>query len=115
MLAYGVSSADNLLLGLLVPSCSLAAHQVQVHKPYQRAYCLSKLTPVQFLTLALEEGGPGAPSLCDRCELLLMQSYLRSSSSRNAAAASRGHYLVSTPPIRGWEHEGIPLQSALRD
>ena len=115
MLAYGVSSGDNLLRGLLVPSRSLAAHQVQVHKPYRRAYCLPKWTPVQFLTLALEEGGPGAPSLRDRCELLLMQSYLQSSWSRNAAAASAVHYLVSTPPIRGWEHEGIALQGALRE
>ena len=115
MLAYGVSSGDNLLRGLLVPSRSLVAQQVQVHKPYRRAYCLPKWTPVQFLTLALEEGGPGAPSLRDRCELLLMQSYLQSSWSRNAAAASAVHYLVSTPPIRGWEHEGIALQSALRE
>ena len=101
MLAYGVSSGDNLLRGLLVPGRSLAAHQVQVHKPYRRAYCLPKWTPVEFLTLALEEGGPGAPRLRDRCEVLLLQSYLQSSWSRNAAAASAVHYLVSTPPIRG--------------
>ena len=82
LLAYGVSSGDNLLRGLLVPDRCLAAHQVQVHKPYCRAFCLPKWTPVEFLTLALEEGGPGAPSLRDRCELLLLQSYLQSSWSR---------------------------------
>ena len=99
MLAYGVSSRDNLLRGLLVPGRSLAAHHVPVHKPYRRAFCLPKWTPVEFLTLALKEGCPGAPKLRDRCELLLLQSYLQSSWSRNAAAASAVHYLVSTPPI----------------
>ena len=89
LLAYGISSGDNLLRGLLVPGRCLAAHQVQVHKPYRRAFCLPKWTPVEFLTLALEEGGPGAPSLRDRCELLLLQSYLQSSWSRNAAAVPR--------------------------
>ena len=101
MLAYEVSSGDNLLRGLLVPGRSLAAHQVQVHKPYRRAYCLPKWTPVEFLTLALEEGGPGAPKLRDRCELLLLQLYLPASWSRNATAASATHCLVSTPPTRG--------------
>ena len=93
----------------------MAAHQVQMHKPFRRAYCLPKWTPVEFLTLALEEGGPGAPKLRDRCELLLLQSYLQSSWPRNAAAASAVHYLLSMPPIRGWDHEGIALQDALRD
>ena len=73
------------------------------------------MDPVEFLTLALEEAGPGAPNLRDHCELLLLQSYLHSSWSCNAAAASAVHYHVSMPPIRGSDHEGIALLSALRE
>ena len=113
LLPYGVSSGDNRLRGLLVPSRSLMAHQIQVNKPFRRAFGLPKWTLVEVLTLALEEGGAGAPSLRDRCELLLLQSYLQTSWSRNAAAASAVHYLVSIPPIRGQEHEGQAMQRVL--